>query len=350
MNAKKKKDKKKKLSSLILLLFITIVFLTTSTYAWFTSNRTVVIEGIDVEVSASNGLLISSNAADGSWKTLVSNADLEAGYSVTSGGNTANALNQLPNTMVPVSTINSVSNGLLTFYKGTLQSDVLTAVASPEAAGTEGEFVSFDVFIKLDEQSNVYLSVGSGVEAATASAARGLHYATRMAVINEGTLAATSTQYDLVSQRNGNTAVIIEPNYDAHTAYGIQNAAYYQKYTYADGTYTDLEAGTDNGAVSWDGLKSVITTGLDINKTNATDNSTYFANVAPTIQTTVAFTEAADGNTETPKLVFTNLPAGVTKLHVYMWVEGQDIDCQNNASGSNLTFNLSFTLDDGSGE
>ena len=130
MSTKKKKKKERKLGSLILLLFLTVVLLTTSTYAWFTSNRTVTIEGIDVNVSASNGLLISSNAADGSWKTLIATTDLSTGYSVVSGDNTATALNQLPNTMVPVSTINSVSNGVLSFYKGTLENNVLTAAPS----------------------------------------------------------------------------------------------------------------------------------------------------------------------------------------------------------------------------
>ena len=61
---KKNKKKQRKLSSLILLLFLTVVLLATSTYAWFTANRTVTVEGINVNVSASNGLLISSTAAD----------------------------------------------------------------------------------------------------------------------------------------------------------------------------------------------------------------------------------------------------------------------------------------------
>ena len=36
---------------------------------------------------------------------------------------------------------------------------------------------------------------------------------------------------------------------------------------------------------------------------------------------------------------------GVTKFRVYMWVEGQDIDAENFASGSYLEYNLSFSLD-----
>ena len=29
-----------------------------------------------------------------------------------------------------------------------------------------------------------------------------------------------------------------------------------------------------------------------------------------------------------------------------MWIEGQDVDCENSASGAYLTYKLGFTLDD----
>ena len=37
------------------------------------------------------------------------------------------------------------------------------------------------------------------------------------------------------------------------------------------------------------------------------------------------------------------LQAGITKVRVYMWVEGQDVDCENNASGGDLLYNLQFS-------
>ena len=39
-----------------------------------------------------------------------------------------------------------------------------------------------------------------------------------------------------------------------------------------------------------------------------------------------------------------SLPAGITKVRVYMWIEGQDVDCENNASGGNINYNLQFTI------
>lgn len=71
---KNKRKKQKKLSSLILLLLLSVVLLGTSTYAWFTSNKNVSIEGIDVKVTTSSGLLISADATN--WKTTLTNVDL----------------------------------------------------------------------------------------------------------------------------------------------------------------------------------------------------------------------------------------------------------------------------------
>ena len=68
---KNKKNKKSRLSLLGLLMFLSIVLLTTSTYAWFTANRTVTIEDINVQVETSGGLQISTDGVN--WKTSISN-------------------------------------------------------------------------------------------------------------------------------------------------------------------------------------------------------------------------------------------------------------------------------------
>ena len=44
-----------------------------------------------------------------------------------------------------------------------------------------------------------------------------------------------------------------------------------------------------------------------------------------------------------------SLNAGITKFRVYIWVEGQDVDCENDASGSKVSYNIQLSMDDGSG-
>ena len=49
---------------LIVAFLLTLVGLSASTYAWFTSNFTVSVQQIDVNVSSGSGIQISTNAVD----------------------------------------------------------------------------------------------------------------------------------------------------------------------------------------------------------------------------------------------------------------------------------------------
>ena len=58
---KNTKVSKKRLNSLLMILLLTAVLLIMSTYAWFTANRTVKIDALDVTVATSSGLQISAD-------------------------------------------------------------------------------------------------------------------------------------------------------------------------------------------------------------------------------------------------------------------------------------------------
>ena len=45
--------------------------------------------------------------------------------------------------------------------------------------------------------------------------------------------------------------------------------------------------------------------------------------------------------------LFNLTPKTITKMKVYFWVEGQDVDCENNASGGDITLKLQFSLNQG---
>ena len=68
----RKKRRKYRLLILLLLLLGTGTMLVTSTYAWFTSNRTVTVEDIDVNVAASGGIQVSVDGTN--WKSIITNA------------------------------------------------------------------------------------------------------------------------------------------------------------------------------------------------------------------------------------------------------------------------------------
>ena len=106
---KENKRSKKRLFLLLLLLIVTGVMLSTSTYAWFTSNRTVTVEDINVNVAASGGIQVSVDGT--SWKSIITNDDLKNANVTYSA-----ATNQIPSVLKPVSTAD-----LTHFYKASAQ-------------------------------------------------------------------------------------------------------------------------------------------------------------------------------------------------------------------------------------
>ena len=92
---------------------------------------------------------------------------------------------------------------------------------------------------------------------------------------------------------------------------------------------------TGGSRLTYVGVKAAIADSANI-PLNSTDN-TYFGAVTPTIATT------ASGIPTTAYQQVFSLVAGTTKMRIYMWVEGQDVDCENNASGGSLSYNLQFS-------
>ena len=354
--------KNRKMLFLVIAFILTIVVLSTSTYAWFTSNYTVSVQPLDVQVSSGSGIQISTDAVN--WKSMITLADIQAGYS---GG-----VNKVPSgEMSPVSTVKTAyadatqwSQGLKMF-KGTIVNDVnsgvmyLDSVQELDNSTTEKNYIAFDLFLKLDYKATeqaptqkVYFTSGTGITTYGAANTY-IEYAGRMGFVVQGN-AASSSAVDTLRHIKGATAVkIYEPNYDVHTNNGLTNARDNYGIT---GYLSDPEDPTSQvinytttgnaQAVPYYGVKLAFEyddeedpTAQDYTpsgtRLNSTD-STKFELVEPDYQTTATITSTFE---------FMNLAPGVTKIRVYMWVEGQDIDCENTASGGNVQFNLGFTLE-----
>lgn len=323
----KKSKRKSNLKSSILLLLLLATLLIASSYAWFTANKTVTVSSLDVQVEAQNGIQISADGTN--WKTILSNADITG----ASSGAYASAVNQIPEYMEPVSsgkTIDS-STGYLKMFYGSVEANEtsgeyeLTATQTTEADGDEGYFIVFDMFIKVDQDTLLYLTPNSGV-VTTETSSVGLENAARMAFLIEGNVSTGSALSTIQGLKGATSATtyIWEPNCSTHTDAAISNA-----YDFYGTTITSTTT-----VASYSGIKAAISSGIIINKTNATDNATYFNTVTPDLQT-------ASGITANQQLM--KLSAGISKVRTYMWVEGQDYDCENNASGSGIQFNIQLT-------
>ncbi len=332
----KKKNKKKKrqrrLMLLLLLLLFTGLFLGTATYAWFTSNQTVKVNPIDVNVNAQGGLQISADGQN--WKSILTNTDLTG-----AGGVYKTAVNQIPSAVEPVSSVGQVdATGKMEMFLGTVSANdqgdwILSSTKSTETHGSgeasNGKFVAYDVFLKTDDNMTVNLTSNSTVEFKDQED-KGIKNATRVAFVTLGHTTADDTIANIQGLNNGvaSTVKIWEPNYDSHTSYGVANA----RDTYG---ITTLNPGTGNALVPYDGIKKEFdtTAGITLAKANATDQADNFQTVTPDIQTSYGYQDDQE---------LFELEKGVTKVRVYMWVEGQDVDCENNASGGQISFTLQF--------
>ena len=333
---KNKKKRRKIFLSLLLILFIGVI-LTASTYTWFTANRQVTVDTLDVNVSTSAGLQISVDAMD--WKTIVTKDDI-IGASATYRA----ATNQVPSGQTnPVSTAGTVDagTGFLNMYLGTLaDTDAsgqlkLTATKSTETNTTDsGEFIAFDLFFNVTEEQTLYLTSASNVTGGDTGAGETdskIQYASRVAMLPQGHVENVS-QVSTIQAAKATDAtglVIWEPNADIHTATGVTNAALYSQ---------KVTAGAGNAPVAYYGLKDVISApGVDFTSTDGR----YFQQVqAPVLKTT-----NSTGIPEDSYLEVLHLERGVTKVRFYMWVEGQDVDCEDYASGGDLKYNLVFSID-----
>ena len=336
--AKQKKNKKQRRLLLSLLLLITTgVFLGAATYAWFTANQKVTISPIDVNVSTSSGIQISADGTN--WKSVLTNTDITGAI-----GNYSAAVNQLPTTLEPVSTIGTVdATGKMEMFLGKVTANettgdfILSATKSTETNSSgdssTGKFVVFDVFLKNEQAETLYLTPNSNVQFRNSDS--GIKNATRIAFITLGHTTTSDTVANIQALNDGasSTVKFWEPNYDVHTADGVANAV-------SPYGITTLTTGANNAWVPYSGVKAEVAEALNIKREEATQtaNATYFTDVDPDIKT-------KEGYTASQLLTAENgLLAGITKMRIYMWVEGQDVDCENNASGGEIRFNLQFSI------
>ena len=376
MNESKRQNKKKKrLRTLILLLFLTIIMFGTSTYAWFTANRIVTIDSINVHVETSDGLQISTDGT--TWKSVITRSDIEDHAYAT-------ADNFIPNTLDAVSTNGETtddsgnSTRLLNMFSSNIQSDVsvnggnYTIYTNQVNESTDKtKFIAFDIFLKVSSDKPVYLNSSSTSYSKVVKRAdtqevtyadRGLYNAARVAFVPIGEAAANATVNAITSAYYTGTAPTVkiwEPNNDTHSAAVVNSVGPEYGYTTANGNalsatnsarldYWGMKAvlpssdkkdliQTVRGTVSTYGASNTVFSELISEGTNVTNTSTLYSTDGILLSTPTTFVANKDYQ------IF-ELHQGITKMRVYMWIEGQDIDCENNASGTDITYNIELSI------
>lgn len=267
-----------------------VVALTSVSYAWFTMGNEANIGKLDVDVQAADGMQISHDASVTSFGSSLNMAKLDE--------ISTNIFTNDEVTLAPVSTDGKVgTDGKLKLFQGSMDSNN-KLVAS---AATSGQYIVFDFYVKLDKESTVYLDAGSYVKDA-ADSEKLSSYAARVGFVYLGT-ADYDGEYKPsdATGLNGagidnNVATIWEPNHLKHTS----------------------EAATTNNTtkVEYSGISSI--------DENGTPTKASVTTITPAYGDDAAITEEGSN-----QAALFDLPIGVSKVRVYVWLEGEDVDCTN---------------------
>lgn len=341
-NGKKKRKKKNnkkikreaKFLYLLVLLFFTAIMLTTTTYAWFTSNRIVTINTINIHVATAGGVEVSADGAN--WKAIITPEDITTVHNTTY----PRSVNQLPDKMEPVSTGKEIdySTGFMKMYYGLADNNddgyyILTSTRTIETESSgdssDGKFVVFDLFFRVSNDTQIYMTNESKVSYVNETG-KGIAAATRIAFVDEGTVPTGSTTAEIQALHGGTSGstYIWEPNYDVHTLAAVANAR---------DVYGITTTETNASRITYDGVINEIPSSAGILLKDAKNSKypNYFKPVNIDYYTRQSFSEFQ------PVFI---LRGGITKMRIYMWIEGQDVDCENNASFDDIQFDLQLTI------
>lgn len=291
--------KKRRILLALIMLIISGISLTTATYAWFTANQKVTVEQIDVKATASGGIQISADAS--SWSNTVTLTQLRGV-----------ATNTIPETALnPVTTIGSQTTGQFDFYLGTLD-DAGSQVKLTDEPETNGNVVAFDLYFYTATPQTLRFAGETKVTAKDDTNDAKLKYSMRVGFLYQGNT-PTSVAATALALKTGTSAnqTIWEPYADVHTDYAKNQLS-------ANGVMTTLGGKTATADYV------------------ATTDSNTFASVTNV---------TTNDGTNYPSSVTWSLSPGISKIKVYIWIEGQDIDCEDTASlGSGISAVLGFTI------
>ena len=320
--------KRKRIILLILLVLVMIAMLGASSFAWFSSNKHATIDSIDINVATITGLQISVDAIN--WDNIVTKDQI-----INAKKTYPRAINQLPDTLANVSTAGNIgNNGLLDMFYGVTSEErnggfTLTTYKQEEMECTGDEecvdkhYIAFDVFLLVTTPATIGITANSSVQPQPDAQDKGAQNAARVGFVIEGTVGAGNPGAAQNVRANGGKALIWEPNYDKHSQDGIKNA----REVYGINT-------SSSGAsrLPYKGVNAEFFTPVYIDQT---DRSSYFTSVNPDVATPEYFQA---------NQTLMHIPAGITKVRIYMWLEGQDVDMENRAAASKLRYDLEFAM------
>ena len=387
---KKRNEKhEKRVKRMIVACGLCAIILTASTYAWFIGMKTVNVTAFDVKIAAIDSLSLSLNGKD--WSDTVEINEVNH-KTASYDGNTNSWGGEGLVPMSSVGKIDTTSSRMILFEKGSFTVTpggyrIMASQVKNDGAEEAKGYVAFDLFIKnlsgneyytennvLNEEA-IYLTPESevkvnaaGLEGDTANIENsGIENSVRVAFAQIGRVKSTQpetaitgitckTAGDVTGICDDVHTQIWEPNDTKH----VQNAVNWytsscKKRTGADLTLAESYNGTCGTVTDGTAYPTYAVSGTII-ETDQVDNydgaeyNGYAGSVSETAATGKLmaypyFTDTMknlEGN-DRPQFI-TLAPNSVTKVRIYVYLEGQDVDNYDFASlGRQISVAFGFT-------
>lgn len=336
-----KKQLRKAMIGTVAMMVAAIVSLTGVTYAWFSQSTTSTVSGINVGIVQVDGSInISNKANPSSWGTKL-------------------ILNVNKTDFEPASTAPStLKNGKLNFFSGRMgevDTNLLCTEPISSAMGADKYYVEQDLYIKNDTFSAMSIVLDQAVTSVGTSTAA---YAMRLAIVDHGAYQVTGTDADAhnadsVKAATADKVYIYEFNATDHIVgglnSGVKNTCGVKAATVTDPT--SLPQGAD-GPIYEEPTKN------DDGVYDDEDEKVYFdrsAHETAALAGDDKFLELINAYHYGGKNFTINVAAATEdattkeivpsyhKITVYLWLEGQDIDCVTAISGATLPISIGFT-------
>lgn len=360
----KKEERKSTLKPIILLIAFSAIMFIISTYAWFSTQRAVTITNLSGKVNVAEGLEISLDAANWANEINLSNASLTDVTTADSLGTYSTTANHVPTELIPASTIGATGGKSVKLWTGTFDGTKLSGIGLCDESKTLASeanyagYYAFDIFLRNSSSGTTdqSLSLSSGSSLTVLPAGEdgegggdpttGLQNTARLAfakfnatadvrATQDQIIEATVTEDPDISQ-----VAIWEPNANFHVDYIVANASRYSfdsparnklmtTYALNDTNVDEIANVYDTGATMSTKLtaQKTIQSSITVPTTDTDEDGIYDMPSDYTTTSAIALTDTSD----TPAS-FVIAANKVTRIRVYLWLEGQDVDCINYAS------------------
>ena len=405
MKRKKHNEKhSKKIRKLVAMCSLIAIILAVSTYAWFIGMKRVEVSEFDINIATTEGLFLSMDGIDWKYNLDVNEATQYDNNTNKLDGVELIPLSSVGDMDSTTSRMKLYEKSSLTAVPGgyrllSAQVNNYTNQEPNTQAYIEGDgYVAFDLFIKNlsgdeyyidndpDNEEAIYLNTNSSVKVADVGGVpnTGIENSLRVAFAQIGRVEGDTVDQDTITgitcadDEDGaapvtgicRSAQIWEPNDTAHVGNAIN---WYDKSclartaadVYSSSSYTESDDGTTtcndivNGtayptyAISRridvaDGVNIYDGTAFNTYATNTIDYATYAAAEDKAPYKLVEYPNFTDtmkniAGAERPQFM-TLAPNSITKVRVYIYLEGQDIDNYDFAQlGAKVSVNFGFT-------